>query len=72
MSTDRLVEELRAARGEFLAALDRLEPAALDRPELVGEWGARELVAHLGYWAGRAVETIHAVEEGRAEEAVAG
>ena len=35
---------------------------------VVGEWSARELVAHLGYWAGHAVEVIHAVETGRAAE----
>jgi hypothetical protein len=35
---------------------------------LVGDWSGRELIAHVGYWAGNAVEVIHAVEEGRADE----
>lgn len=56
------------AREEFLAALQALGPGRLDGADLAGEWGARELIAHLGYWAGHAVETIHAVEDGRAGE----
>jgi hypothetical protein len=61
---DALIGELTEARGAFHAALDRLDPAAT----LVGEWGARELVAHLGYWVGHAAETIHAVEQGHEDE----
>ena len=67
-----LADELVAARAKFTAALDALEPARLSSPRLVGDWGARELVAHLGYWAGHAVEVIHAVEEGRDAEALDG
>ena len=67
-----LVDELIAARADFLAAVDALTPARLSSARLVGDWGARELVAHLGYWAGHAVEGIHAVETGRADEAGAG
>jgi hypothetical protein len=69
--TDRageLIEELTAARGELLSSLDGLGPPSLDQPALIGDWGARELIAHLGYWAGHAVEAIHAVESGRADE----
>jgi hypothetical protein len=64
-----LVDELVAARADFMAALDALAPARLSSARLVGDWSARELVAHLGYWAGHAVEVIHAVESGRADEA---
>jgi hypothetical protein len=66
--TQRLVDELIAARADLFAALDRLDPGSLTTPGLVGEWSARELVAHLGYWAGNAVESIQHVEDGRAEE----
>jgi hypothetical protein len=62
-----LTDDLAAARGEFFTALDAVDPASLDRA-LIGEWGARELVAHLGYWAGHAAEAIHAVENGAADE----
>jgi hypothetical protein len=64
----RLVEALGQARTDFLAALDALGPDGLRRPDLVGAWGARELIAHLGYWAGHGTEIIHAVEGGRIDE----
>ena len=62
---EALVDELSAARLDFLTALEAVDQTA---PALVGDWSARELVAHLGYWAGHAVEVIHAVETGRAAE----
>jgi hypothetical protein len=40
----------------------------LTTPGLVGEWSARELVAHLGFWVGHATEVIHLFELGRIEE----
>jgi hypothetical protein len=60
-----LADDLVAARAEFLAALEDADQTA---PALVGDWTARELVAHLGYWAGHAVEVINAVEAGREAE----
>ncbi|MDQ2673033.1 MAG: DinB family protein [Chloroflexota bacterium] len=67
-----LMEGLTGARDDLFAALDRLDPASLTTPGLVGEWSARELIAHLGYWAGNAVETIHHVEDGRLDQIGAG
>jgi hypothetical protein len=64
-----LAGELTEARDAFFRELDRIEPASLTTPGLVGEWSGRELVAHLGYWAGHATEIIHAVETDRADEA---
>lgn len=66
--TGALIEELTAAREEFHAALAALDPETLERPGVEGDWSARELVAHLGYWAGYVVEVIGAVEDGRVEE----
>ena len=68
MTTQRLIDELTAARQELFEVLDRVSPASMTTAGLVGEWSGRELIAHLGYWAGNAVEVIHAVEEGRADE----
>lgn len=68
MGAQRLADELGAARADLFDALAAVEPASLATPGLVGEWSARELIAHLGYWAGHAVEVIHAAEEGRIEE----
>lgn len=62
-----LVDDLLAARQEFRKALQDVEPALLTAPGLVGEWSAREVVAHLGYWAGHAAEALHHAEQGRAE-----
>jgi Mycothiol maleylpyruvate isomerase N-terminal domain len=60
-----LVEELLEARGEFAAALKDVDPALGEAPGLVGEWSAKELIAHMGYWAGHAAEAIHHAEQER-------
>ncbi|HEX6129916.1 MAG TPA: DinB family protein [Candidatus Limnocylindria bacterium] len=60
-----MVEELTAARQEFLVALDQADPALLTAPGLAGEWSARELIAHLGYWTGHAAEALHHAAQGR-------
>ena len=65
--TDALVAELRQERDGFFEALSAVSPESLTTPGLVGEWSAREIIAHLGYWAGHAVEAIHAVEQDRIE-----
>ena len=72
MTTERLVDDLASARQALLESLERVSPASMTTPGLVGDWSGRELIAHLGYWAGNAVEIIHAVEEGRADEVGAG
>lgn len=69
MTTQPLIDDLQSARRELLDLLDRVAPASMTTPGLVGDWSGRELLAHLGYWAGHAVDMIHAVEEGRADEA---
>lgn len=56
--------ELVAARDDFFLTLDEVGAERLRLPGLVGEWGAGELIAHLGYWAGHAVEVIQAAERG--------
>ena len=63
-----LADDLVAARDELMAALADIEPDLLLAPGLVGVWSARELVAHLGYWAGHAAEAIHHAEQGRLDE----
>ena len=72
MESERLVDELQRERDGFFAALSAVAPESLTTPGLVGDWSARELVAHLGYWTGHATEIIHAVEQGRIDEAGAG
>ncbi len=60
-----LADELVAARDEFQAALADVDPQLLTTPGLAGEWSARELIAHLGYWAGHAAEALHHAAQGR-------
>ncbi len=74
MTIERTPEQLRAieqelvdARGEFMAALADMDPGLLTAPGLSGEWSARELLAHLGYWAGHAAEALHHAAEGRTD-----
>lgn len=68
MQTDDLIDDLRAARDELFEALEAVGGDSIGDQHLVGEWGARELVAHLGYWSGHAAELIHAIEEGRSPD----
>ena len=68
MPNDALVAELAESRDAVFATLDRISAESLTTPGLVGDWSARELIAHLGYWAGHAAELIHAVEAGRIDE----
>jgi hypothetical protein len=65
---DRLVQELRDERDAFFRTLDAVAPDSMTTPGLVGEWSGRDLIAHLGYWAGHATEVIHAAEQGRINE----
>ena len=67
-----LADDLRRERDAFLALVANVDPGSMTTPGLVGEWSAREVIAHLGYWAGHAAEVIHAVESGRADEAGVG
>jgi hypothetical protein len=67
-SPEALAAELAEARDAFLAALDDVEPDLLTTPGLVGQWSARELIAHMGYWAGHAAEALHYAADGRADE----
>ena len=68
MERGSLVDDLRAARDELFEGLSAVRPESMSTPGLIGGWSARDLIAHLGYWAGHAAEVIHAVEEGRADE----
>ena len=65
---EALLRDVQAARSEFVAALADVEPSLLTAPGLVGQWSARELIAHLGYWTGHAAEAIHHAEMGRAAD----
>lgn len=63
-----LLDGLAAARDEFLAALADIDPALQTTPGLVGDWSARDLLAHVGYWTGHAAESLHRAEQGELHE----
>ena len=59
-----LLDDLAAAREAFLAAVADIDPALRTTSGLVGDWSARDLLAHVGYWAGHAAESLHRAEQG--------
>lgn len=63
-----LIDDLQVARTEFLAAIGDIDPTLRTAPGLVGAWSARELLAHVGYWAGHAAESLHRAELGELSE----
>jgi hypothetical protein len=63
-----LLADLVSARDRLLATLDAIPPQRLTEPGVIGEWSPQELIAHVGYWAGHAVELIHAAELGRLDD----
>jgi hypothetical protein len=67
-SARAILAELVAERDAFLAALADMEPSLLTTPGLAGEWSARELLAHLGYWCGHAAEALHRAAQGTLHE----
>lgn len=68
MSIEQHVADLEHERAAFFEALSSVAPESMSTPGLIGEWSARELIAHLGYWAGHATEAIHAVEQQREDD----
>ncbi len=58
-----LLDDLAAARNEFLAAIGDVDLNLRLTPGLVADWSARDLVAHMGYWAGHAAEALHRAEQ---------
>jgi hypothetical protein len=67
-SVDALARELVDARAAFTQALADVDPGLLLTPGLVGDWSARELLAHVGYWAGHAAEALHQAELNASEQ----
>jgi Mycothiol maleylpyruvate isomerase N-terminal domain len=69
MANETIVERLVGQRARLFEALEAVAPESLTTPGLVGEWSAREVIAHLGYWAGNATEAIQTAEQGPNEPA---
>lgn len=70
MTAERLAElrrDLDAARDDLSSALEGADPTLLTVPGLLGEWSARELVAHLAHWADWASTCLEAAAGGSLE-----
>ena len=63
-----LLTDLTETRQAFVAALDEIEPTLATAPGLVGEWSARELVAHMGFWCEHASRAVDLAALGRIDE----
>jgi hypothetical protein len=63
-----LIDSLIAERQGVLEGLSGIDPRLMSTPGLAGEWSAKDLVAHLGYWTGHATEAVHHAEDGRLAE----
>lgn len=64
ISKRAFLERLRTERIEWLALLDRADPAWRDEPGVVGKWSLRELVAHIGVWEAWGANVVRAVTDG--------
>lgn len=70
MDRTELLNEINAGRARLEAALTRLTPEQMTRPDLPGEWSVKDLLAHLGWWQRREVMIYHALKEGVRPETV--
>jgi hypothetical protein len=68
MGREELIADIQRERAGLFEVLGSVAEDSMTTPGLVGEWSGRELIAHVGYWAGHAVEVIHLFEQGRIEE----
>lgn len=62
---DRLLEELDAAREDFLAALEEVDADLVTVPGVVGDWSVRDVVVHVAAWADHASRALDLAAEGR-------
>lgn len=59
MHKAEIINELKAARAELLAALDGLEPGAMLRAGAVGIWSVKDVLAHLTAWQSELVTALN-------------
>ena len=68
MSDDRrdaLVNELQAARDAFVGAVADVDPDLFTAPGLVGDWSARDLVAHVAFWSDHGADALELAASGK-------
>jgi hypothetical protein len=65
---DALLAELVAAREAFVSAVSDVDPDLLTAPGLLDEWSARDLVAHVAFWADHGADALALALTGRGAE----
>jgi hypothetical protein len=65
---DTLLADLVAARTAFIAAVGDVDPDLLTAPGLLDEWSARDLVAHVAFWADHGADALALAVAGRGAE----
>jgi hypothetical protein len=54
------IEQLYATRAELLDIVHRIDPADLDRKNVLGEWSIKNLLAHIAAWEAWVVQALPA------------
>jgi len=62
---DKLVTELQAAREAFAGAVADVDPDLFTAPGLVGDWSARDLVAHVAFWCDHGGDALELAASGK-------
>jgi len=62
---DRLVNELQDAREAFVGAVADVDPDLFTAPGLVGDWSARDLVAHVAFWSDHGADALELAASGK-------
>lgn len=63
-----LLAEADAERERFLAAIDSVDPELETTPGIVGDWSARDLVAHVAWWCDHGADALELATSGRGDE----
>jgi hypothetical protein len=63
-----LLAEADAERDRFLASIDTVDPELETTPGIVGEWSARDLVAHVAWWCDHGADALELAASGRGDE----
>jgi hypothetical protein len=64
MTRAELLEQIRSRRAQLETVLVQFSPEHMLTPALPGHWSVKDVLAHLGWWAQRIVNTYHTLRQG--------
>jgi hypothetical protein len=71
VTKQELLQQIRAARGKLMTALEGLPEDAMLRPGVVGLWSVKDLLAHLTIWQSELITALSQLDRpGRVPEIV--